>query len=275
MLSELDFKEICYGSPDGSGHLVNHLTGEPISPLVQFVHAQFRNMVLLPEFSCVGAKAAINSNAYRFALYREMGSAEATEGLMRDLALFVKDQESLGDMNTFIAAFDRPHPTGEEHFERMMWDQLQKLHDGDPVAWDSQVSDNPDDPHFSYSFFGRAFFVVGLHPAASRYARRFAYPLLVFNAHFMFEGLREKGRFERFQQVIRGKEIHIQDSINPNLSNFGEGSDAVQYSGRPVGDQWQCPLQVKNSNTEPSEDEGDAAAGDAPQPPVPPEKPET
>lgn len=37
---------------------------------------------------------------------------------------------------------------------------------------------NPADAAFSYSFAGRTFFVVGLHPCASRLSWRFAYSTL-------------------------------------------------------------------------------------------------
>lgn len=247
--------DICYGVPNTKGHLVNQLTGEPIEEVVQFIHAQFRYMVLSPQFSCVGAKSAVNSNMYRFALYEEMGGDACTEGLARDLALFVKDQESLGSINTFIACFDKPHPTSEKHFEELMWRQLQRLHEVDLVDWDGNVSSDPSDPHFSYSFFGRAFFVVGMHPAASRYARRFAYPTLVFNAHHMFQNLRTEGKFDRFQNVIRKKEVELQKGINPNLTNYGDASDARQYSGVHHPGDWKPPFEVKKKTKDTPADE--------------------
>jgi FPC/CPF motif-containing protein YcgG len=49
------------------------------------------------------------------------------------------------------------------------------------------VSADPNDPHFSLSFGGEAFFVVGLHPRASRPARRFERPAPIFNLRDQFE----------------------------------------------------------------------------------------
>ena len=65
---------------------------------------------------------------------------------------------------------------------------------------DPSVSSNPAEPDFSLSFGGRAFFVVGLHPNASRPARRFPRPSLVFNLHKQFEWLRNSGVYERMRQ---------------------------------------------------------------------------
>ena len=79
------------------------------------------------------------------------------------------------------------------------------LHD-----WDPAVSPDPDDPHFGFSFAGTAFFVVGLHPESSRLARRFPWPTLVFNPHAQFEPLKEAGRWDRIQDVIRDREKTLQ-----------------------------------------------------------------
>ena len=49
--------------------------------------------------------------------------------------------------------------------------------------------------NFGFSFAGRGFFVIGLHPASSRLARRFPWPTLVFNAHFQFDRLKADGRY--------------------------------------------------------------------------------
>jgi len=68
------------------------------------------------------------------------------------------------------------------------------------------------------------FFVIGLHPYASRLARRFSNPALVFNSHRQFEKLREDGRYWKIQAATRSREIDLQGSINPNLADFSEGT---------------------------------------------------
>ena len=105
------------------------------------------------------------------------------------------------------------------------------------------VSPDPEDPHFSLSFGGEAFFVVGLHPNASRAARRFPRPTLVFNLHDQFERLRAEGRYERMREKILERDVALTGSVNPMLARHGEASEARQYSGRAVGDDWQCPFR--------------------------------
>jgi FPC/CPF motif-containing protein YcgG len=226
--------------------LVRAPLGEPATPLQQFVHDSFRALVLSPGFSCVGAKSAFRRRSYHLGLYAEMGSPESTAGLARDLFDFVEEQDDLyGEFSTFVACFEGPVGSDEEAFEGLLWAQLRRLHEQDRRhhGWDPSVSPDPEDPRFAFSFAGRSFFVVGLHSASSRFARRFAWPTLVFNAHHQFGRLREEGRYDRFQEVIRDRERNLQGSLNPNLADFGTRSEARQYSGRPVQEGWRCPFQ--------------------------------
>ncbi len=244
--SELARANSAYVSFRGGG-LVREPCGGSVTPLEEFVHDSFRALVLNPKFSCVGAKAAIRSGNYRAGLYGTMGTHGAVAGLARDLFEFVEDLPHIGgDFTTFVASFGGPNVADELDFERLLWAQLQGLYEQDRLhhGWDPAVSANPDAPDFSFSFAGRAFFVVGLHPASSRHARRFAWPTLVFNVHEQFERLREGGRFARVREVIRAREIKLQGSLNPNLSDFGELPEARQYSGRPVDEGWRCPFDA-------------------------------
>ncbi|MDQ5816777.1 MAG: YqcI/YcgG family protein [Actinomycetota bacterium] len=227
--------------------LVRTPLGEPATPLQEFVHDSFRALVLNPAFSCVGAKSAVRRGSYNFGLYAEMSSPGSTAGLARDLFGFVGEQDDLvGEFSTFVACFEGPVGIDEEEFERLLWAQLQRLHEEDRHhhRWDASVSPDPGDSQFAFSFAGRAFFVVGLHSASSRFARRFAWPTLVFNAHHQFERLRGEGRYARVQDVIRDRERNLQGSLNPNLADFGTRSEARQYSGRPVEEGWRCPFHA-------------------------------
>ena len=231
--------------------LVSVSTGAPAGPLQGFVHESFRTLVLNPAFSCVGARSAIRRGNYRFGLYEGMGSPAATAGLARDLFDFAEEQADLdGEFSTFVASFEAPTGVAEDEFEVLLWAQLEQLHEADRRhhAHDPAVSPDPEDADFAFSFAGRAFFVVGLHAASSRLARRFAWPTLVFNAHRQFDRLREEGRYARLQQAIRRRERDLQGSLNPNLAEFGTISEARQYSGRPAEPDWRCPFHAPEAN---------------------------
>ena len=206
----------------------------------------FRGFIQAPQFSCVGAKSAVTSENYRLGIYDRLDSEQATAGLARDLFTFAREAESLGSENfvTFAALFRGPADTDESGFEQLLWSQLRALnrYDAPLFDWDPAVSSDPESPHFSFSFAGSAFFIVGLHPHSSRQARRFPWPALIFNPHEQFVRLRETGKWERFQEIIRAREKALQGSLNPNLSDYGVTTEARQYSGRRVERDWRPPF---------------------------------
>ena len=126
-----------------------------------------------------------------------------------------------------------------------MWKTLQKLHELDDCEWDENVSNDPENPHFSFSLGGKAFYIIGLHPASSRLARRAPYTTLVFNLHSQFDKLREMGSYHSVRDTIRKNDEKLQGEINPMLRDFGSSSETKQYSGRKVEDNWKCPFHQK------------------------------
>jgi uncharacterized protein len=208
-------------------------------------HERFRELVVGPDFSCLGAKAAFNDGQYGFAVYAEIGSNASTAGLCRDLCHFVQSGiRTNSEYSTFVAVFHSPIDLTETEFENRLWLQLRELHRADTkyFDWDKKVSRDPADPHFSFSFAGQALYVIGMHPNSARQARRFLWPALVFNPHEQFERLRTGGKWKRMQKTIRAREVALQGSINPMLADFGEQSEARQYSGRIVPDNWTPPF---------------------------------
>nr|MDQ3394986.1 YqcI/YcgG family protein [Bacteroidota bacterium] len=93
---------------------------------------------------------------------------------------------------------------------------------------------------------GHAFFLIGLHPNSSRLARKFSYKAMVFNLHEQFEMLREMKSFDIVSEKIRTRDQELQGSMNPMLAEYGEISEARQYSGRKVEDNWKCPFHKSN-----------------------------
>lgn len=209
------------------------------------MHAAFREFVLDPRYTCVGARSAMHRDSYRIGVYDDLGSGAATAGLAADLADFARNIDDVGGpFATFVALFERPRVTDEIGFERALWGQLQGLHDADTAAWDPSVSDDPADPRFSFSFAGMAFFIIGLHPASARVSRKFTWPALIFNPHVQFERLRAAGKYDRMKAVVRARERALQGDINPMLDDFGIHSAARQYSGRPVEADWRPPFRA-------------------------------
>lgn len=230
------------------GELVRLLETAPVRPFTHVAHDAFRAFVADDAFSCLGGKSALRRATYRFGTYDRLDDDAVTEGLARDLYAFAAEREGFeSDFTTFVAVFRERGTAGETGFERALWSQLQRLHDLDARyhRWDPRVSEDPADPGFSFSVAGNAFFVIGMHHGASRSARRFAWPTLVFNAHEQFENLRADGRFGALQSRIRAREVMLDGRINPNLADYGYHSEARQYSGRATEPGWTCPFRPR------------------------------
>ena len=214
--------------------------------------ARFLRRVAEPAFSCVGSKAALARGTLRaeafgpLACPRQAGAVHtALEGFAAAL-----DGRPAADTRVyaFAAIFSGPRAIDEPHFEALLFAFLQRLHGVDRASghrWADDVASDPDHPRFGMSVAGHPFFVIGLHPGASRLARRFEVPVLVFNSHRQFERLRADGRYARMQAATRARDLALQGSINPNLADFGTAPETRQYSGRAVEAGWRCPLHIR------------------------------
>lgn len=212
---------------------------------------EFEEFIRSQEFPCVGAKSALSRGTLNIVVCRTITSAWDDVRMHRELLDWAYAyQENPGLFRSLAFVFEEDEGLSEERFEGAMWERIQSLSDKD--AWleqpyDKRVSPDPDDPHFSLSFGGEAFFVVGMHPRASRPARRFVRPVMVFNLHDQFERLRAENRYERIRETILQRDKQLAGSINPMLARHGEASEALQYSGRLVGEKWECPFRDKRT----------------------------
>ncbi len=213
------------------------------------IGAAFSAFVADERFPCLAGKGTVRRGDHTLRVYGALGSPRGAAELARDLTAFVSStSDSETGMRAFVAVFPDEVVADEHEFEHRLWRELQLLHEHEAsgVAWDPAVSDEPGSAHFSFSFAGRALFVVGLHPESSRLSRRFRWPALVFNPRAQFERLRAEGKFERLRTLVRERDMALQGSLNPNLADFGERSEARQYSGRAVEAEWQCPFHRKS-----------------------------
>jgi FPC/CPF motif-containing protein YcgG len=197
-------------------------------------------------FPCVGAKSAMARGTLEVLACNRIDSAwddlRIHDGLIRWAAAYRRDP---GLFRSFAVVFEGPDDLDEPAFETALWARVQSLSDKDVwrgQPYDERVSADPDSPHFSLSFGGEAFFIVGLHPHASRPARRFARPTMVFNLHDQFETLRAEGKYENMREKILVRDETLAGSRNPMLSRHGDTSEARQYSGRAVDGEWACPF---------------------------------
>lgn len=195
-------------------------------------------------FPCVGAKSALHKDRMWFEPCGELDNADGMRALCRRLEEFSSAFPAPGVSPVSLVAMYEDRFPDERSFENALWKQLQAMHEHDRTRfdWDANVSSDPAHDDFSLSIAGRAFFVVGLHPQASRLSRRAPFPCLVFNFHGQFASFKETGKYQGMQSVIRKRDLDLQGSVNPVLAQFGESSEARQYSGRAVEAAWKCPF---------------------------------
>lgn len=215
---------------------------------------RFAEFIREAEFPCVGAKSALAKSQIRFVVGRDLRSAWDDLRIypnLLDLARSYSREPTL--FHSLAVLFEQDSDLDEAAFEACLWDRLASLTDKDD--WhgqppDPRVSADPDDPHFSLSFGGEAFFVVGLHPHASRPARRFERPALIFNLHDQFEQLRASGVYDKMRSTIIARDVALAGDPNPMLARHGTISEARQYSGRAVDDDWVCPFSGRSGGAD-------------------------
>lgn len=226
-------------------HSPSQLPAQPYSDESLIRH--FQQFIAAEAFPCVGAKSALNRGQIVYQIESDLhgGPAAATVAALQCFSEEYDPDSTL--FRSVVVLFRQPGVLTEQAFETLLWHYLQAMHDADAVHhdWDPQVSKDPESADFSFSVGGRGYYVVGLHPGASRTARRFLRPALVFNLHDQFERLRSDGKYGTIRNTIIERDTRLEGTRNPMLKPFGSSSEARQYSGRAVDEPWTCPFHAR------------------------------
>ncbi|MFD1094891.1 guanitoxin biosynthesis heme-dependent pre-guanitoxin N-hydroxylase GntA [Salegentibacter chungangensis] len=210
------------------------------------IRTEFEDFILGKNHPCLMAQTVFSMDKAELHTYSNFGSKQAAGKLLKDLENYIAGYDfNSNDFFTFIAVFEGRKNFTEEQFEALLWKQLQFLHQEDSSSWDPMVNSDPENKNFSFSLGGKAFYMVGMHPNSSRKARQSPFPAIAFNLHWQFEKLREMGTYQTVRDKIRERDTELQGSINPMLEDFGDTSEARQYSGRKVEEKWKCPFSNK------------------------------
>lgn len=207
----------------------------------------FQNFINDQAFPCVGAKSALAHQQIEFCVVQNFTSSENDAYVTQRLQEYASRCSASSLFVSFVVIYENDSALDEVGFEHYLWERLQAFHtiDAENYSWDEDVSSDPESPHFSMSIGGKGFYVIGLHPYASRQARRFQRPALVFNLHSQFELLRDQGSYKRIRDTILARDFKVNGTYNPMLAQHGQASEARQYSGREIGEEWKCPFHAK------------------------------
>lgn len=190
----------------------------------------FRALLLSPAFPCLGGSGLVRSGDYCFAVYDRLGAPESIEQQTTDMRRYLSGRPAdTHPFTAFVAAYLAPSTRDDEQFEALMWRQLTGMEAHPTRGCDRHIHlVDGDDP--GYVFDGREFFVVGMHPASSRFSRRYPWPLLVFNALSHAQEMQKRGKHVSMSRKILERDRELQGSDNPSL----HAPQRMQFSGRAV-----------------------------------------
>src|SRR5690554_2592119 len=112
----------------------------------------FKKWILDDDHPCLMAQSVFRTDHVDYHEYKGFGTSESVDSILRDLENYL-DRYNFSDNQffTFIAAFPQERCAYTEvEFEKLLWRQLQFLHDADDAPWDSSVTKDPDDSNFSF-----------------------------------------------------------------------------------------------------------------------------
>ena len=221
-----------------------------------FIINEFINYIENKNFPCVAAKASLNKTNCNIMVADNIACPKDDCKILKFIYDFVDDyRKSDKAFSSLAIIFKNSQPNTEDMFDTLMWQRLQALSvlDAEQYSYDKRVNNDPDSANFSFSIKEEAFFIIGLHSASSRVARKFKYPTLVFNPHAQFEAMKQTEQYNKIQKIVRKRDLYLSGSINPMLENYGTASEVYQYSGKQYDAQWQCPLNIQHAtnNTTP------------------------
>lgn len=207
----------------------------------------FLEAVRHQDFACLLGRSVVRRDQFMLtAVDGAMTDAVAAQQAAAALERFVAYQDELGEpYSVCVVAFpDAERDLEPEHYERLLFGFLEELHAIDAAPWDTHYGSDPNVWGFGFSFAGRGWFPIGMHPNSPRADRRVAMPMVVFNALWQFRHLDEAGLSERMHYAIRERELRRNEQVMPLPGERGSVSGAAQYAGLQPREGWRCPFQA-------------------------------
>ena len=220
-----------------------------VSPTRDEVEKAMGQLLAQKNYPCIAALKSFHKKDYEIGTYGKFGTGESWQALRRDLLKFVEHQKSTNSIYlTFFAAF-APQDFNEPEFESGLWNELSHLTSLEDLDtdWSDREHADPESKDFRFSLGGTEFFVVGLHTNSSREARRFPFPLLIFNVFDQFEQLERLGLYESMVKTNRERDLKFQGSVNPMVEQHGDAWEPIQFSGQANSSAWKCPFHFLHS----------------------------
>ncbi|MEJ7611441.1 MAG: guanitoxin biosynthesis heme-dependent pre-guanitoxin N-hydroxylase GntA [Ferruginibacter sp.] len=206
---------------------------------------EFLTFLNASDFPCVAAKNAADKGNINLMVADHLGCPKDDAEILQFMYAFTEKFRSAGEgFHSAAVIFKAPANLSETEFDQLIWQRLASLRrlDAEKYNYDSRVDPDPASADFSFSLMEEAFFIIGLHSQSSRQARRFEYPTLIFNPHAQFTAMKKDSRYDKMKAIVRKRDLAFSGSVNPMLTDFGDSSEAYQYSGRSYESGVECPF---------------------------------
>lgn len=182
-------------------------------------------------FPCIFGVSAVRKGTVRYSFIPAGKSRVAA--LAAALTEFTLIATDLGNRTSLICFFDFEEGVNTfDEYRDHFWALLGELQSGDASEWPSDISQDPEDSTWEFSFNSTAMFVVANTPRHSnRRSRQSKYLTVTFQPRFVFDDLKaDTPAGDKARTVIR-RRLDTYDSVErtPLLGSFGQPGN-VEWS---------------------------------------------
>ncbi|MFE0348877.1 guanitoxin biosynthesis heme-dependent pre-guanitoxin N-hydroxylase GntA [Streptomyces griseoluteus] len=187
------------------------------------------------SFACTGGSSSLRQGLLHHVPLNSLSDESAVRKMhsaLTEVSPLVAEQGS--EFMSLLFTFEDDCGDDAAGFHEELWAGMRSLRRIDRTQGYQQAPGSSSDlrsPWFAISAAETAYFVLGLHPRSDRFARRSPGAGLVFNSHLQFDRLRARGVYEPMKKRIRERERRLQPEANPTSTDFGQATEAPQYSG--------------------------------------------
>jgi uncharacterized protein len=210
---------------DGKPSLLFHPHERPPGTWPVCATELFRERLLDADdlFPCIFGIDALRKGSLRFAF---IPVGESRVGMLADSMLeFTEIAAGLGQRTSLVCLFEHdPRIKSLEQYRDHFWWLLTQLHEADTGKWPDDISPDPDDPTWEFSYNSMPMFVVASTPYhVKRRSRYFEYFTVTFQPRFVFHNLQAgMSAGDHARKVIR-RRLADYDLVarTPLLGSFG------------------------------------------------------
>jgi hypothetical protein len=208
--------------------------------------ANFHARIFQGDHICVGGQASLSVGALRFAYVdHQLGTMDAALAVLEALDLFRRELPELKPpYRPLVVCFKGPRSLNAEEGHELTWATLNAMNVADRGAYPAteDISEDPEDQDFGFSWRKRAWFVNAGFPNHPRKSRDYPTPMWIINPQENFDLLRRADVFGAIKAANAKREMEYQGSTNPLLVDQGGAHQWQQVTSVEGQSAPKCPF---------------------------------